>query len=419
MSADFYEEYVRRKKKESDSFLKGMVTGAFVVLLCILTTLAILIKMDFISFGGLYGEDLASKLNIKLSVIQNNIADFYFDAVDDETIIDNMCKAYLASFNDKYTVYYTKEEFTDLQETQNGSFVGIGIVGAKDEDGNILVIDPMDNAPAQKAGIKAGDCIVSIDGQSVLGETLAESTARLKGEAGTKVTLGVRREGVAEEIQFEVTREVVDYETVDSMLLEDDIYYIQISQFIGTTAAHFRREYDKCLEAGAKGIIIDVRENPGGLMTSVLDVLDMLCPKDLLMYTEDKNGNRVDQYGKSDEEATIPMAVLVNGNSASAAEVFSGDLQDYGKAVIIGTQTFGKGIVQAIKSLGDGTGVKYTTSKYYTAKGQDIHGHGVTPDVVIEYVESDVPDEEYTYRDDNQVMKAIEVLKSQIQNINS
>ncbi|MGN0479998.1 MAG: S41 family peptidase, partial [Lachnospiraceae bacterium] len=332
---------------------------------------------------------------------------------------DNMCKAYLASFNDKYTVYYTKEEFTDLQETQNGSFVGIGIVGAKDEDGNILVIDPMDNAPAQKAGIKAGDCIVSIDGQSVLGETLAESTARLKGEAGTKVTLGVRREGVAEEIQFEVTREVVDYETVDSMLLEDDIYYIQISQFIGTTAAHFRREYDKCLEAGAKGIIIDVRENPGGLMTSVLDVLDMLCPKDLLMYTEDKNGNRVDQYGKSDEEATIPMAVLVNGNSASAAEVFSGDLQDYGKAVIIGTQTFGKGIVQAIKSLGDGTGVKYTTSKYYTAKGQDIHGHGVTPDVVIEYVESDVPDEEYTYRDDNQVMKAIEVLKSQIQNINS
>ena len=414
MSVDFNDEYARPKDKSTGFFVRGIIVGAFAVLLCVLTTLAILIKVDVLTITGNNDTDIVSKISKKLSVIRDGVYDFYFDEADDEKIIDNVCKAYLASFQDKYTVYYDKEQFADLKQSNDGSFVGIGVVVAKNEDGSMLVMQIWDNSPAYNAGVRAGDCIVSIDGKSVLDETLDESTERMRGEAGTKVKMRVMREGNNGELEFEMTRAVVEYETVGSMLLEDDIYYIEISQFADTTVSHFRREYDRCIEAGAKGIIIDVRDNPGGTMPSVLEILDMLCPKGLLMYTEDKNGKRVNHNGKSDEEATIPMAVLVNGNSASAAEVFSGDLQDYGKAVIIGTKTFGKGIVQTVKSLGDGTGVKYTTSKYYTAKGQDIHGNGVTPDVVIEYVQSDVPDEEYTYKDDNQVMKAIEVLKSRI-----
>lgn len=416
-----YNDDFMNPKEEQGSFVKGVLLGAFMVLLCALTTIAILIKVDVLTINKnstTVIEDntksLASKVYAKLSLLESKLSDFYFETVDDETVIDDICKAYLKSFGDKYTVYYNKNEFAKLLESNSGSFVGIGVTIIQTEDGAFNVVEVMDDSPAQKGGVKAGDIIVAVEGQEVTGKELSEVSAIVRGEAGTKVNIGIKREGQEDIINLELTREAIDYETVGSLLLEDDIYYIQISQFVGTTPAHFKREYDKCIQAGAKGIVIDIRENPGGMKESVLEILDMLCPKGILMYTEDKFGKRINEYAKTDEEANIPIAVLVNGNSASASEVFSGTMQDYGKATIVGTQTFGKGIVQTIKSVGDGSGLKYTTSKYYTAKGQDIHGKGVTPDVVIEYEEKDIPDEEFTYRDDNQVMKCIEILKEKI-----
>lgn len=426
MSRDYFDDSIeddidsRSSEAAKNNFAKGALVGILAVLLVTVTVFAILFKLEVITFGGspaiAGGSDsLADKAYDKLASIEKKLEAFYFDDVDDETIIDNICRAYLDSYGDKYTVYYDREEYSSLMESSSGSFVGIGVLVSKNEDGTIKAEKVYDGSPAEKGGLKDGDTILSIDGVSVVDEDLDTSVARIKGEKGTEVTIEARHPGSDQTQKYVLTRDLVDYVMVDSMMLEDDIGYIEMIQFSDVTYEQFKDAYDKCLSQGAKGLIIDVRDNPGGLLTSVCDILDMLVPDGLLVYTEDKKGNRTDYKGKNPAEAEVPIVVLVNGSSASASEIFAGCMQDYGTATIVGTTTFGKGIVQSVMTLSDGTAIKFTTSKYYTPKGQDIHGNGVHPDVEIEYdYETIMSKDEITYKDDNQVMKAIELLRQKI-----
>lgn len=307
---------------------------------------------------------------------------FYFDDVDDEKAADNIFKAYLEAYGDKYTVYYTPDEYKSLMESTSGTFYGIGAVCQKADDGSILISEAYEDAPAYKAGIRNGDKVIKVNGEDITGMDLSVAVALIKGEKGTDVNLTVIRN--SEEKNFTVTRDKINVKTVSYHMMDNNIGYIYVTQFDDVTTEQFKAAVDDLQNQRMEGLIIDIRNNPGGVLTTVVDMLDYILPNGLIVYTETKDGKKTEYSGSDGHEINIPMAVLVNGNSASASEIFAGAMQDYEKAQIIGTQTFGKGIVQTIRQLTDGSAVKYTIAKYFTPKGQDIHGKGVTPDQVVE-----------------------------------
>lgn len=327
-------------------------------------------------------DGIGTAVEGKLNTLDSLLDRFYFEDVDKQKATDAMFKAYLAAYGDKYTVYYTPEEYEALMTSTSGTFYGIGAVCQKNDDGTILIADPYEDAPAYKAGIRKGDCVTKVDGMDVTDMDISSATALIKGEKGTSVKLEIIRDGVT--MTFNVVRDEVKVKTIEYEMLEGDIGYIIISEFDDVTVSQFKAALTALKSKNMKGLVIDVRDNPGGVLSVVVDILDEIVPKGLIVYTEDKSGNRKDYNGSNSAELSVPLAVLVNGNSASASEIFAGAIQDYGKGAIIGTQTFGKGIVQTIQPLSDGSAVKFTIAKYYTPKGQDIHGKGVTPDKVVE-----------------------------------
>lgn len=327
-------------------------------------------------------DGIGSAVEGKLNALDSLLDRFYFEDVDKQKATDAMFKAYLASYGDKYTVYYTPEEYEALITSTSGKFCGIGALCQKNEDGTVLIVDPYEDAPAYKAGIRKGDCVTKVDGKDVTDMDISSATALIRGDKGTSVTLDIIRNGTA--MTFTVVRDEVNAKTVEYKMLDGNIGYIIISEFDDVTVAQFKTALTELKSQNMKGLVIDVRDNPGGVLSVVVDILDEIVPKGLIVYTEDKSGNRRDYNGSNSSELNVPLAVLVNGNSASASEIFAGAIQDYGKGAIIGTQTFGKGIVQTIQPLSDGSAVKFTIAKYYTPKGQDIHGKGVTPDKVVE-----------------------------------
>lgn len=335
-------------------------------------------------------DGIGSAVEGKLNALDSLLDRFYFEDVDKQKATDAMFKAYLAAYGDKYTVYYTPEEYESLMASTSGTFYGIGAVCQKNEDGTVLIVDPYEDAPAYKAGIRKGDCVTKVDGTDVTGMDISSATALIKGEKGTSVSLEIIRDGVT--MTFNVVRDEVKVKTIEYEMLDGDIGYISISEFDDVTVSQFRAALTNLKAQNMKGLIIDVRDNPGGVLSVVVDILDEIVPKGLIVYTEDKSGNRKDYSGSNSSELNVPLAVLVNGSSASASEIFAGTIQDYGKGAIIGTQTFGKGIVQTIQPLSDGSAVKFTIAKYYTPKGQDIHGKGVTPDRVVELPEDAASD---------------------------
>ena len=413
-----YEEYKRntpKKKSSVGSLLLGILLGIIISVTLVVAGLTGLVGSGFfhISTDGIYvtgtssndsdgiGSEVEAKLNALDSVLSNK---FYFDDVDDEKAANSIYKAYLSSYGDKYTVYYTPEEYKSLVESTSGTFYGIGAVCQKSDEGGIVIVEPYEDAPAYKAGIRKGDRVIKVDGKDIMDMDLSAAVALIKGDKGTKVTLTVIRDGQTMDIS--IKRDAVNIKTVDYEMREDSIGYIVISQFDDVTTEQFKSALTDLQNQGMKGLIIDVRSNPGGVLSVVVDIVDEIVPKGLIVYTEDVDGNRKEYNGKSSNELSIPIAVLVDGNSASASEIFAGALQDYGKAKIIGTQTFGKGIVQTIQPLTDGSAIKYTIAKYYTPKGQDIHGHGVTPDIVVEY--------DGSVDSDNQYDAAMDYVKSQL-----
>lgn len=337
------------------------------------------IQSDAVTDGSGIGSEVEAKLNAMDSVMDY----FYFEDVDEQKAKDSIYKAYLSSYGDKYTVYYTADEYKRLMESTNGKFYGIGAVCQLSDEGGIILVDVYETGAGYKAGLRTGDRIVQVDGTDVTDKDLSSAVALVKGEKGTSVTLKVVRD--AQTIEYTVIRDEVEIQTVSYAMTEDYVGYIRIAQFEDVTARQFEAAVDDLKSQGVKGIVVDIRNNPGGLLTSVVSMLKYILPEGLIVYTEDKAGNRREYSGNDNQELDMPLAVLVNGNSASAAEIFAGAIQDYEKGTIIGTQTYGKGIVQTVKPLTDGSAIKLTTAKYFTPKGQDIHGKGVTPDETVEY----------------------------------
>lgn len=407
------------RKKKSQGFASGMIIGAvsafMAVILLILSVAAVCIAKGYIHIGvngDVYiqsdavtdSDGIGSEVEGKLNAIDSVLESFYFGDVDDETAKDNIYKAYLSSYGDKYTMYYTADEYKALKESTNGKFYGIGAVCQLSGEGGVLLVDVYDNGAGYQAGLRSGDRVVNVDGRDITGMELSSAVALIKGDKGTSVTLEVIRG--TERLTFSAVRDAVEAKTVSYTLLDNNIGYLSISQFEEVTTKQFKAAVEDLQSQGMKGFVIDIRNNPGGLLDTVVGMLKYMLPDGLIVYTEDKQGNRKEYKGQDNDEFNLPLAVIVNGNSASASEIFAGAIQDYGKGTIIGTQTYGKGIVQTVKPLTDGSAIKFTIAKYFTPKGQDIHGKGVTPDMVVEYdTDADV---------DTQLDAAIKNVEAQI-----
>lgn len=417
--ANIVDEHNKERKYGSRFYRKGLLTGIIAtfsaMVLIVLSVADVCLKKGYLHIGingDVYIQSdavtdesgIGSEVEAKLNAIDSVLDSFYFEEVDDEKAKDSIYKAYLSSYGDKYTVYYTADEYKKLTETTNGTFSGIGAVCQISSEGGILLVDVYESGAGYKAGLRSGDRIIQVDGTDVTDMDLSSAVALVKGEKGTQVGLKIVRDGATSD--YTVVRDEIEVQTVNYAITEDNIGYISVSQFENVTAKQFKAAIEDLKSEGAKGIIIDIRNNPGGLLTTVISMLKDILPNGLIVYTEDKDGNRKEYSDNDNEELDMPLAVLVNGNSASASEIFAGAIQDYGKGVIVGTQTFGKGIVQTVKPLTDGSAIKFTIAKYFTPKGQDIHGEGVTPDVVVEY-DKDADE-------DTQISAALESVRAQI-----
>lgn len=330
-----------------------------------------------------------SDVEDKLKKIDSVIDEYYLNEadIDREAMIEGIYSGYVSGLNEKYTNYYTADAYADLMESSSGEYSGIGVsVSQNINTGIITVITPFENGPGYAAGIRKDDILFKVEDEEVTGVDITQVVTKIKGEAGTIVNLTVYRPSTDEYIDMAVERQIVQNPTVEYEMKNDGIGYIKVSEFDEVTVGQFKTAISDLESQGMKGLIFDLRDNPGGLLSSVCDMLDRILPEgDLIVYTMDKDGNKEEHFAKDAESLDLPMIVLVNGNSASASEIFTAALKDYEKAAVMGTTTFGKGIVQVIIPLGDGSAVKVTQSQYYTPKGICIHGDGVTPDIEVEY----------------------------------
>lgn len=416
---------VIQKERHRSGVIQGLLIGSFTMLAICAVVIGAAVKKGYIrpdTDGSIYIQSetydentgIGTEAEQKLNLIDQALNDFYFDDVDDSKVLDDIYKAYVNAYGDKYTVYYTADEYAKIQESSNGAYYGIGVVVRKNDDGTILVVEPYDGAPGKEAGMRKNDVIVTVNGESVADQDLNSVVAKIKGDEGTTVNIGIRRDGSDDITELTVTRRKVEIKTVAYEMLDDSVGLITISEFDKVTAQQFKEAYAQLKTQGMKGLVIDIRSNPGGLLNVVVDMLDEILPDGLIVYTEDKYGSRQEYNGSNPNVIDVPLAVLVNGESASASEIFAGAVQDHGVGTIIGTQTFGKGIVQTIRRMSDGSAIKYTMAKYFTPKGQDIHGHGVTPDIVEELSDEFNNLTEYDASKDNQLQKAIDVVREKI-----
>ena len=357
------------------------------------------------------GDDIINDTFLKkVNAIEDLIEDaYYLGEVNIDELREGAYNGIVEALGDPYSVYYTSEETEEVFEQTEGIFYGIGAYVQLDTvSGYAMVSGTIKGTPAEEAGLKSGDIFYKVDGEDMAGLDLTQVVLRIKGEEGTVVHLTMIRDG--QELELDVVRRKIEYQTVEYQMLEDRIGYIQLMEFDDITVSQFKEALDGIKAENAQGMIIDLRANPGGSLYAVVDIADMLLGKGLVTYIQDKQGHRQEYTSDSSVEIEIPMVVLVDGNSASASELLSGALKDHGVATLVGTTTFGKGIVQNIRVLKDGSSVKLTTSAYYTPNGTNIHGTGIEPDVVVEF------DGEAYYGEgfDNQLEKAKEVLKEML-----
>ena len=336
-----------------------------------------------------------SEILEKISELDSVLDTYYLEAdnIDPDEMMDNLYKGYISGLDERYTAYYTPEEYEQLMNDSQGVYVGIGVTVTTDQEtGNMVIVTVTEDGPGEAAGLLEGDTIISIEGESVQDMDLDTAVSKIQGEEGTEVTIGVYRESTGETLEKTMTRRKMDAQTVAYSMLEDNTRYLRVQAFDEVTVEQFDNAVSDLQSQNIRGLIVDVRGNPGGNVDSVCSILDRLLPEGLLVYTIDKNGSKEEEYADNEEVLDIPMAVLVNGDSASASEIFAAALQDYDWAEIVGEQTYGKGIVQYIIPLSDGSAVKLTSAKYYTPNGECIHGIGVTPDVKVAADENSASD---------------------------
>jgi len=377
-------------------FLLGMLSGASLVLAVLVIVFALAAGV-MVQFSAIAIRNAASKtedsagidlneIDAMLEEIKSQVDASYLNEVDPQAVADGVYSGFVDALGDKYAHYYSVSEVQSLQDKNSGSFVGIGVVVSQDpETMNIYVLYVYTNSPANEAGMQIGDVICGVNGTDVLGMELNDVVSMIRGESGTEVTVKVLRG--EQEVEMTMARRAIVVDTVQYGMLEDGVGYIQLVQFESVTAEQTENAINALKEQGMKKLILDLRDNPGGLLDSVVEVAGMFIDSDVVLYQEDKNGQRQYFYADAGTIFEGPIVVLVNGNSASAAEVLTASLQDYGLATILGTTNFGKGIVQTLYPLSDGAVLKFTTAHYYTPNGRDIHGVGIEPDVVLEYQE--------------------------------
>lgn len=381
--------------KDKKSFFIGVVFGM----------VALFIINSFVTNGILiYNKVVENQLTPKQKIkeIENIVEKHYVNEYDENFMEETMYKGMVASLKDPYSSYMSKDELNDFLQNTEGNYVGIGIMVNLTEDEKININKVFDNSPAQQSGLKANDKIIKVEGVSVNLENYQDLVTKIKGEEGTTVNLTIQRNDEGKVFNIDIIRKNVAVPTVEFKTLEDNIGYIKITQFDRVTYDQFKQAFESL--SNTDGLIIDLRDNPGGLLTTVVQIADLLLPEGTITYIEDKNGNR--DYHKSDANYyNKPLAVLVNENSASASEILSGAIKDFGAGKLIGQKTYGKGVVQNLYKISDGSGVKITMAKYYTPSGVCIDQTGIEPDYKVENNEDSTQD--------LQLEKAINVINEQ------
>lgn len=366
--------------------------------------------------GGVMYAEKNSSLEGLEETLQNFRAAFekeYIGEIDDEAMVESAIKGYVSGLGDEYTTYYTKKEMEDLMEETEGNYVGIGIyISAYKESNEIVIIKPMEGSPAEEAGLLPGDIITKVDGVEYNGDTIDEMTNKIKGPEGTKVKVEIKRNGQTQEIEVERRKILISH--IDSKIIEDNIGYISISDFEGGCAQEFEENYKNLEEQGIESLIIDIRNNGGGLVDEAIAILELITDKgSTLLITTDKN--EAEEVTKSEKDPIInmPIVLLVNEYSASASEIMAGALKDNNKATLVGTTTYGKGVIQKVYPLTDGSGLKMTTNEYFTPNHNKINKIGIDPDEEIDLPEEVKHKTDITEEEDTQLQKAIEILKSE------
>lgn len=367
------------------------------------------VNLDGISDAD--GEGLVNAGSVeKLETIEGIIDKYYYldEDIDEEAMTEGMYAGIVDALGDPYSTYYTAEEWQSIMEETEGVYYGIGAYISIDNVTNCAMISGViENTPAQEAGLRENDIIYQVEGESTQGLELSEVVSRIKGEEGTKVHLTIYREGAEDYLEIDVERRKIETPTVNYEMYDNGVGYIQITEFDDVTLDQFTEALAVVKGSGAKGLILDLRSNPGGSLSVVTDIAREILPKGLIVYTEDKYGKREEYTCDGKKELDIPLVVLINGNSASASEILAGAIKDYGKGTLIGTTTFGKGIVQRILPLTDGTALKLTISSYFTPNGNNIHGIGIEPDIECEF-DSDAY---YNEGVDNQLQRALQEIE--------
>ncbi len=400
------------------NFIKGLLIGA-------LSMFVIMLFMGGIGVGALYitgnlkGNDnsesttsnqlITEETLKKLEEIQALIDEYYLyaDDIDKEAIQDAIIHGYVAGLKEPYSVYYSKKEAKELFESTSGTFGGIGVGIQQDRTTGLITFTTIYKGnPGDVAGFKSGDIVYKINGEDVSSQDLDTVVSKIRGEIGTSVEITVLRGDSRKEYTAKAVRALIENTTVNYEMKENQIGYLQITGFEEVTYKQFEEALNDLNQQGMKGLVVDLRNNPGGNLNTVCEMLDLILPSGNVVSIKDRNGNTQSYTSDADTVLNVPMVVLINGFSASASEIFAGAVQDYEIGTIVGTTTYGKGIVQNVFSLSDGTALKITSSEYFTAKGRNIHGKGIKPDVKIEYEYN-----EANPNADNQLEKALEILK--------
>ena len=410
-------EQPEKKGKGLIGFVGGLFTGILIVgVICSIyihrQSLSILGERNVqTSASAKEGSVLDKDVLKKLELLEDSINRYYLESIDEDELKDSLYHGFVAGLGDPYSVYYSEEELKEVIESTEGIYYGIGAyIGVDQETGYCKITKVMPDTPAEEAGIMAEDLIVAVDGENMLNVGSSEIVTYIKGPEHTTVDMTLYREGEPEYVEVTVERRKIETPTVTYSIDEDQIAMIQITEFDEVTLSQFEDCLKQAKQEGMKGLILDLRDNPGGSLQTVVDIAGHFLPKGLVVYTEDKDGRRKEYNCDGRDELDVPLVVLINGNSASASEILAGAIKDYNKGTLLGTTTFGKGIVQKIYGISDGSAVKLTISHYYTPSGTDIHGVGIAPDEELKLDVDAYLEDGY----DNQMERAKEILRSQI-----
>lgn len=392
-----------RKNMKNKEFKKGIAIGVASTLVVTGTVFASYQKMLFPKGNALSDVKTVQKLNYLEELIDKE----YLDEKDESSLREGLYAGLLAGLKDPYSTYYTAEQYKELNTSNEGSYVGIGAVLQKDDAGGAKIIQLYEGGPGEQVGLKKGDVIKAVDGTDVTDKETSDIASMVRDSEKDSVMLTIQRENEEKTRDVKVEIRDMEIQTVSHEMLSEDTGYIRISEFSEVTSDQYKKAFADLKDQGMKKLVVDLRDNPGGLLTAVCGVLRQILPEGLIVYTEDKNGKREEETCDGKNKLDMPLAVLVNGNSASASEIFAGAVKDYGIGTIVGTTTYGKGVVQTIHSLTDGSAVKITIAKYFTPKGNDINKKGINPDVEAE-LSGDITDwTELTHKEDTQLQTAL------------